>query len=114
MPGQELGLTTNGHDALVGSANFRAYANPQAFALPVGFQLGNVPRTYGYWYAPGFSQWDLALMKEFSLGNETRRLQLRFEAQNVLDHMNAGNPLTGVTSSGFGQIITQAGNPPKP
>jgi hypothetical protein len=111
VPGQEIGLTTNGHDALVGSPNFRPYANPQAFALPVGFQLGNVPSTYGYWYGPGFSQWDLALMKEFSLGNETRRLQLRFEAQNVLNHMNAGNPLTGVTSSGFGQIITQAGNP---
>lgn len=81
---------------------------------PLAFSLVMSPRTYGYWYGPGFSQWDLALMKEFSLGNETRRLQLRFEAQKVLDHMNAGNPLTGVTSSGFGQIITQAGNPPKP
>ena len=50
-------------------------------------------------------------MKEIALGKETRRLQLRFEAQNVLNHMNAGNPVSGVTSSGFGTIITQFGNP---
>jgi len=25
--------------------------------------------------------------------------------------MNAGNPISGVTSSGFGTIITQSGNP---
>jgi hypothetical protein len=53
----------------------------------------------------------MALMKEFSLGAESRRLQFRFEAQNVLNHMNAGPPITGVTNSGFGQIIIQSGNP---
>ncbi|HEX4230276.1 MAG TPA: TonB-dependent receptor [Bryobacteraceae bacterium] len=111
IAGQPLGLTSDGHQALVGSANFEPYANPSAFTLPAGFQLGNVPSTYGYWYGPGFSQWDMALMKEFGLGKESRRLQLRFEAQNVFNHMNAGNPVTGVTTSGFGQIITQSGNP---
>jgi hypothetical protein len=95
----------------VGSANYQPYANPAAFTLPQGFQLGNVPSTYGYWYGPGFSQWDMALMKEIGLGSESRHLQLRFEAQNVLNHMNAGLPVTGVTNSGFGQIITQFGNP---
>jgi hypothetical protein len=28
-----------------------------------------------------------------------------------LNHMNAANPITGVTSSGFGTIIAQSGNP---
>jgi hypothetical protein len=105
------GFTTNGHAALLGSGNLQYYLNPAAFVLPNGFQLGNVPSTYGYWFGPGFSQWDVALMKEFGLGSESRRLQLRFEAQNVLNHMNAGNPVSGVTSSGFGTIITQFGNP---
>jgi hypothetical protein len=111
VPGQVLGSTTNGHNALVGSPNLQYYVNPNAFALPQGFQLGNVPSVYGNWFGPGYSQWDMAIMKDFLLGNESRRLQLRFEAQNVFNHMNAGNPVTGVTNSNFGEIITQAGNP---
>jgi hypothetical protein len=111
LSGVPLGLTTDGHQALIGAPNFQPYVNPSAFTLPTGFQLGNVPSSYGYWRGPGFSQWDMALMKEFSLGAESRRLQFRFEAQNVLNHMNAGPPITGVTNSGFGQIIIQSGNP---
>ena len=109
--GQALGLTTNGHDALVGSPIFNPTQIQTHSHCRKAFQLGNVPSTYGYWFGPGFSQWDAALMKEFGLGSEMRRLQLRFEAQNVFNHMNAGNPATGVTNSGFGQIIAQAGNP---
>ena len=111
VSGQQPGFTTDGHTALVGAPNFEYYVNPAAFALPNGFQLGNVPSTYGNWFGPGFSQWDMALMKEFTLGKETRRLQIRFEAQNAFNHMNAANPITGVTTSGFGTIIAQFGNP---
>ena len=111
VPGQQPGFTTDGHAALTGSANIKYYVNPQGYVLPTDFTLGNVPSTYGYWFGPGFSQWDMALMKVWSLGNESRRLQLRFEAQNVFNHMNAGNPVTGVTNAGFGTITTQAGNP---
>jgi hypothetical protein len=111
LPGQQPGFTTDGHAALTGSANLQYYVNPKAFVLPNDFTLGNVPSTYGYWFGPGFSQWDMALMKVWSLGSESRRLQLRFEAQNVLNHMNSGNPVTGVTNAGFGTITTQSGNP---
>ncbi|HEX3879275.1 MAG TPA: TonB-dependent receptor [Bryobacteraceae bacterium] len=111
VSGQQPGLTTDGHSALVGSPNLQYYVNPAAFALPNGFQLGNVPSTYGNWFGPGFSQWDMALMKEFGLGKETRRLQLRFEAQNAFNHMNAANPVSGINASGFGTIIAQFGNP---
>jgi hypothetical protein len=111
LPGQQLGFTTDGHAALTGSANIQYYVNPKGYVLPTDFTLGNVPSTYGYWFGPGFSQWDMALMKVWTLGSESRRLQLRFEAQNVFNHMNAGNPVTGVTNAGFGTITTQAGNP---
>jgi hypothetical protein len=111
IPGQQLGFTTDGHAALIGAPNGQYYVNPKAYAEPTGFNLGNVPSVYGYWFGPGFSQWDVALMKEVSLGKESRSLQFRFEAQNVLNHMNAGNPVTSVNSSGFGQILTQSGNP---
>jgi hypothetical protein len=111
VPGQTLGMTTNGHSALIGSANAQYYENPAAFRLTQGWEIGNVPSTFGNWRGPGFSQWDLALMKNVSLGSESRRLQLRFEAQNLLNHMNAGQPDSGVTSLTFGQITTQSGLP---
>jgi hypothetical protein len=111
VPGQDPGLTTDGHAALIGSANFQPYVNPKAFRLTQGWEIGNVPSTYPNWRGPGFSQWDLALMKNVSLGKESRRLQLRFEAQNLLNHMNAGQPDSGVTSLTFGQITTQSGLP---
>jgi hypothetical protein len=111
VPGQQPGLTTDGHAALIGAANFQPYVNPKAFRLTQGWEIGNVPSTYPNWRGPGFSQWDLALMKNVTLGRESRRLQLRFEAQNLLNHMNAGNPDSGVSSLTFGQIITQSGLP---
>ena len=90
-PGQALGMTTDGHAALLGSANFQPYINPKAFRLTQGWEIGNVPSTYPNWRGPGFSQWDLAMMKNVTLG-ESKRIQLRFEAQNLLNHMNAGQP----------------------
>ena len=51
-----------------------------------------------YWY-----------LENAHLGKESRRLQLRFEAQNLLIHMNAGNPDSGVTSLTVGQIINPVG-----
>jgi hypothetical protein len=111
LSGQPLGMTTDGHAALIGSANAQYYVNPAAFRLTQGWEIGNVGSTFPNWRGPGFSQWDLSLMKNISLGKESRRLQLRFEAQNLLNHMNAGNPDSGVTDLTFGQIITQSGLP---
>ena len=111
VSGQTAGMTTDGHAALVGAPNFQYYMNPSAFRLTQGWEIGNVPSAYSNWRGPGFSQWDLALMKEMTLGSESRRLELRFEAQNLLNHMNAGQPDGGVTNLTFGLITTQSGLP---
>jgi len=103
-------MTTDGHAALIGSANVQPYINPNAFRLTQGWEIGNVPSTFPNWRGPGFSQWDLALIKSVNL-SESKRIQLRFEAQNLLNHMNAGNPDSGVSSLTFGQILTQSGLP---
>jgi len=95
----------------VGAPNVQYYMNPSAFRLTQGWEIGNVPSAYSNWRGPGFSQWDLALMKEMTLGSESRRLELRFEAQNLLNHMNAGQPDGGVTNLTFGLITTQSGLP---
>jgi len=109
--GTNLGSTTNGHEALLGSANSKYYMNPSAFRLTQGWELGNIPSTYGNWEGPGFSQWDMSLMKNVGLGSESRRLTFRIEAQNIFNHMNCGNPAGGVTSTTFGLINSQSGLP---
>jgi len=50
-------------------------------------------------------------MNNFFLGDETRCLQLRFEAQDLFNHMNAGNPDGDITSRTFGMITSENGNP---
>lgn len=101
----------SGHAALVGTADFKPYFNPDAFRIVQGFEVGDVPSYLPNMRGPGFSQWDLALMKDFRLFSESRRLQLRFEAQNILNHMNAGNPDSSIISRTFGTITGQSGIP---
>ena len=76
-----------------------------------GFEIGDVPSTFPDFRGPGYSQWDLAAMKNFRLWSESSALQLRFEAQNVLNHMNAANPNGAVTQRTFGVITGQVGSP---
>lgn len=111
VQGQPLGNSTDGHAALVGAANAQYYANPAAFRLTQGWEIGDAPSAFSYWRAPGFSQWDLSMMKNFALGKESRRLQFRFEAQNLFNHMNCGAPDQGVTNVTFGLINSQSGLP---
>jgi len=110
-PRQSFGSTTDGHAALRGAANFQYYLNPNAFRLPQGFEIGDVPSTFPNWRGPGYSEWNLSVLKEFPLGSEQRKLQLRFEAQNLLNHMNAAMPNGAVTQRTFGMIAGQVGTP---
>jgi len=105
----------SGHQSLVGAATYTPYMNRNAFqvaqALPSLLQIGDVGWAIPGLVGPRFSQWDFALMKNFGLGNESRYFQLRFEAQNLFNHMNAGNPDGSVTSATFGMITGQSGTP---
>jgi hypothetical protein len=40
-----------------------------------------------------------------------RRVELRLESFNVLNHFNWGDPATNFNSSQFSRITTQAGDP---
>jgi hypothetical protein len=101
---------------LIGSAGYTPYLNDSAFqlaqALPNQLQIGDVGWTVPGLVGPAFSQWDFSLMKNFNFTkSESRYLQLRFETQNVFNHMNAGNPDTQITDSTFGMISGQNGTP---
>jgi len=63
------------------------YFNPAAFTRPFKGTLGNAPRTFDGARGPTQQFLDLSLQKNFAIGNDgNRRLQLRVDAINVLNH----------------------------
>jgi hypothetical protein len=80
--------------------------DPDAFSQP-GNAWGNSARNQ----FRGPSNWNLdaSLFREFPIG--TRRLELRVESQNVLNHAQFGNPVTGFTNPNFMHIRSLARAP---
>ncbi len=63
------------------------YVNYSAFELPVAGQLGNAPRTVAGLTGPMIQTLDISVQKNWNLGHsERRRIQLRVDALNVLNH----------------------------
>jgi hypothetical protein len=73
------------------------YFNPTAFTAPAYGTVGNLGRDT--LRSPGFSDWDLSLMKTTRIG-EHASLQFRAEAFNILNHTNLLTPNAVVFSSG--------------
>ena len=82
--------------------------NAAAFAQPDTGTLGNLKRNAVV--GPAFWNIDLALSRLIPLG-ASRRMELRLESFNLLNHFNWGNPLTNFNAGTFGRITTQAGAP---
>lgn len=76
------------------------------FVRPANGTFGNSPRNA--YYNPGEQQWDLAIFKNFNLGG-TRRLQLRGEAFNFINHPNLGGINSDPLSGNFGRITSKGG-----
>jgi hypothetical protein len=67
-----------------GPHTFEQWFNTAAFARPTDrFDYGNTPRNVYQW--PGINNWNLSFFKNVPLGGR-RRLQLRWEMYNVLNH----------------------------
>jgi hypothetical protein len=117
---------TNGQDASNTGAFFdrpnstgrdadlpRGQQDPQRFFDTSAFFV-NAPGTHGNvgrntLTSPGIIQWDFSMLKDF-LFTEQHRLQFRFEAFNVPNHPNWGNPDANITSANFGRITGTRGN----
>ena len=63
-----------------------------AFARPAVGTFGNLERNA--YTGPGWWNVDASLFKRFAFGR--RALELRFEVQNVFNHVNLGNPDGGI------------------
>jgi hypothetical protein len=75
------------------------YFDPASFAQP-GNKWGNTERNQ----FRGPNQWnlDFGLIRGFPIGH--RRVEFRAQAQNVLNHVRWGNPVTGFTDPNFMRI----------
>ncbi len=84
--------------------------DPSAFANPAPYTFGN--SGVNILRGPGYSNLDAILSKSFGLGsNESRYLQYRFEAFNIFNHANFGNPNTNINQPNAVGRIFSAGAP---
>jgi hypothetical protein len=90
-----------------GGQSINQWFNTAAFAIPSVPEYGDAGRNI--LRAPGVNDIDLAMSKSFPWGGvETRRLQIRSEFFNALNHTNLGVPVNSIDSPAFGSI-TSAG-----
>ncbi|MEO7143670.1 MAG: TonB-dependent receptor, partial [Bryobacteraceae bacterium] len=88
------------------SGNVTKWLNPAAFAAPLGM-YGNAGRNS--LTGPGLFNIDMAISRSFRLPlGEASKLEVRFEAFNVTNHVNFAVPTNTMTASNFGQIVSAA------
>jgi hypothetical protein len=78
------------------------YFNAAAFSQPAPDVPGTAPRTLSY-RSPGIQIFDAVVSKEIDAPNG-QRVEIRVEAQNVLNKPIFGDPNTSFGSTAFGQI----------
>ncbi len=91
-----------------GAQSINQWFSPAAFVIPSPAAYGNAGRNI--LRGPGIADIDGALSKSFRLGqSDSRRLQLRWEVFNTLNHTNFGLPVSSLDSPAVGSI-TAAGS----
>jgi hypothetical protein len=75
------------------------------FATPTFGNEGN--ERYSAFRAPGFQQWDMALLKNTPI-RESVAFQLRFEFFNIFNHPNLTNMDANLPDGNFGKATGQA------
>ena len=88
-----------------GNGTISQWLNPAAFAAPTSGTFGNTAP--GTVRGPGALIVNAGLSRLFPI-REHQVLELRAEAQNVLNHTNFGDPTVTLNSNTFGKIITTA------
>ena len=98
----------NGNPA--GSQTTNAWFNTGAFSDPAAYRFGTCGRDIVR--GPGSWNFDMALMKDFTLPIhwESVKIQFRADAFNIFNHPNLGLPNNTTDSSAFG-TITSASQP---
>jgi hypothetical protein len=105
--------TSGGYNHRLGGTAYgqtQGYLNPAAFAVPLSFQLGNMPRSWSAIRGPINFDDNASFIKQFPI-HEQLGVEFRAEAFNVFNMVEFGLPNAQFNSSTFGQITTQANLP---
>jgi hypothetical protein len=62
------------------------------------------------YYGPGLANYDFSASKNFPLGTERIKLQMRSDLFNIFNHTNFSNPVSNQSSASFGQITSTVGS----
>jgi Carboxypeptidase regulatory-like domain/TonB-dependent Receptor Plug Domain/TonB dependent receptor len=90
-----------------GQRSIAEWFDTAAFAIPSIPEYGNAGRNI--LMGPGLQNFDLGLMRSFLWGRtETRRVQIRAEFFNTLNHTNFSLPINSIDSPAFGSITSAA------
>jgi hypothetical protein len=102
----------SGHTAIYGpNGGTKPFFNPGSFRNPVEQELGNVPALISNLRGPGYSNWDMAALKNIGLWSESSKLQIRAEASNLFNHMDSSNPDENIGDGTFGYVTSQLNSP---
>jgi hypothetical protein len=108
---------STGQSAKLAHPNLNEWFNPNVFVNPPNYQYGNVGRTLGNVLAPGLTDFDFALLKNFQI-KEKLSVQFRAESFNVANITNLSLPNmtfvpgpNGLNSSATFGTITSAYDP---
>jgi hypothetical protein len=85
----------------------KQWINASAFSTPAAGTFGNLGRNS--FRAPGISQVDMALMKDFAI-SERVRVRFRADAFNLFNRAQYGAPNADLSQSNFGVITTTISN----
>ncbi len=88
--------------------SIQSWFNPSYFTTPALYTYGNCGRDI--LYGPGRWNWDESLFKSFPI-REFANLEIRFDAFNVLNHPQFGQPNATIGTSLAGRITSIVGNP---
>lgn len=101
-PSNQQNADYNGNFSVLGNIGAAGkWFDTAAFAQPTGVRFGNSNRNQ--FYGPGGYNLDFSIFRAFPFA-QTRRLEVRMEAGNILNHGVYNNPNGGLTSATFGQI----------
>jgi hypothetical protein len=103
LPNQVYGGPANDPSYWLNPAAFLCAGNSTTSCSVFSGQFGNVGRNAVY--GPGWINFDMALSRRFTVG-ERWKLDLRGDFFNIMNHANANNPGTSITSSTFGEITS--------
>jgi len=106
VPGVRPLTAGSTHARLGGAGEAAAYLNAAAFALPLSFQLGDVPRSAAAMRGPLSFDDNASIIKNFSVHKDIG-IEFRAEAFNVLNKVDFGLPAATFGGTGFGYITSQ-------